>query len=135
MKKFELREEDMRMIEEMAVSYDMTVPEFIKEISKLNRSKKERQFRVNQEEYDLIANKAKAQGMTISKFCQFACKKFLADPDLERCFENCRSYSEIRTKRLAVRFADESLEEELLAMSENLSIEIGTLIRYCSLIC
>lgn len=129
-----IEEKDMKEIEKIAKRYDMSAIELSREIIRQNKKRNDIQFRVSDEEFEIISKKAKEYDMSISRYCEYACKEFISEERFDEYWEN-RIYKCKRTKRIAMFFKNDFYEREMLKMSEVMSVTIGALIRYCALHC
>lgn len=127
-----IEEKDLKIIEKIAKSYGMSTDELSKEIIRQNRRKGERQFRVSEDEYNAILEKAKERNMTIRSYCEYACDYFIYKNEFDK-FWGYKMYGANRTKRITVRFKNTLDEEELIKISKEMRVEIGSLIRWCAL--
>ena len=124
---------DLVLIEELAKKYGMSSVDFGKAVVYQTKKKTQRQFRVSDEEYAIISQRAKAEDMSVMRFCEKACADILCDGDISIDFYGQKSYGKSRMKRIAVDFRNENVEREILELADFLNAEVGTLIRYCAL--
>lgn len=128
-----IENEDLKMLEEMAQRYNITPVELGNIVVKQYRKRKERQFRVSEQEFKIIYQRAEKMGFTVKRFCEFACKSFLDKNILDGNFFGSKSYGGSRTKRITVEFKDDEIENKLCEVAEKFNLEMGALIRYCAL--
>lgn len=125
---------DMMVLEEMAKRYGFSMVQLGQTIVTSARQKDERQFKLSQDEYDVISQKAKAKGLTVMRYCEYACGVFLNKPDQEMPTVNKMPAGSPRSRRITVQFKDAETEAKLLAAAERFgSMGTGALIRYCAL--
>lgn len=127
-----IEEKDLKIIEKIAKSYNMSADELSREIIRQNMKKGKRQFRVSEDEYNVILEKAKEKEMTVRNYCEHACNHFIHKKEFNKFWEYKR-YGANRTKRITMRFKNVSDEEELMKISREMSVEISSLIRWCAL--
>ncbi len=127
-----MSDNDREAVKEIADKYGIGLLDFGKILIANERKSKQRQFRVSDEEYSIIRDKAASRNMTLMCYCEFACNEFLKERKLdERLF--AKQYGEGRERRIAVTFKNEETESELIRYSEQVGIEVGSLIRTCAL--
>lgn len=124
---------DLVLIEELAKKYGMSSVDFGKAIVSQTKKKTQRQFRVSDEEYAIIFQKAQKEDMSIMRFCEKACGDFLCGGNVGTDFYGQKSYGKSRMKRIAVDFRNKNVEQGILELADSLNAEVGTLIRYCAL--
>lgn len=129
-----IQEKDLEVIEKMAQSYNMTAVELGKAIvSQTRKRTMDRQFRVSDQEFELISQKARDKGLTVMRYCEYACAAFLKRKEINRDYYGSKGYGEGRKKRITVQFKDIEIEKKLMAFAEENNLELGALMRYCAL--
>lgn len=128
-----IQEKDLEVIEAMAKSYGISMVELGKAIVNQTKKRADRQFRVSDQEFEVISEKAKEKGLTVMRYCEYACSVFVSRKKLDGEFFGNKRYGEGRTKRITVQFKDAKVESELLNFADSYNVEIGALIRYCAL--
>lgn len=131
-------EKDMDVIKQMAESYNLSTADFAKAIVRQTRKDGERQFRINDEEFVVISENAKENGLTMMKQCEICCTKFLARMKVGKIKESdvyvvCKKREGGRTKRVAMKFTDKKIEKRFEDAAVKIGVDIGALIRYCAL--
>lgn len=127
-----LQEADKLQVKEIAARYGISVLELGKLIVKTERKNTQRQFRVSDDEYAMIHNRASEKNMTLMCYCEFACAEFLKLQNIDYAMFS-KQYGEGRFKRIAVTFKNKEVEKELVFYAEKIGIEVGSLIRTCAL--
>lgn len=128
-----IKDSDMKILGEIAGRYNLSVVEFCRVIIARSRKQNGRQFRVNEEEYDTLIARAKSSGLTLSRYCEAECRKFLSSAKIDRRFFEENVYGERRTKRISVTFLDRDLDEKLAKTAALYNCKVGTMLRYCLL--
>ena len=85
----QISEKDISVLDNIAKQYGLSLADFGKAIVTHARMKtrgKHRQFRVSEHEYDLIFQKAKMKGTTVSNYCEEACRVFLEHGKVDEKF-------------------------------------------------
>lgn len=129
----EIKNEDIKMLENLAKKYDMSIVDFGKAIVSQTKKYNQRMFRVSESEYKEIAKKAERAGMNLMRYCEYSCAVFLKEKKIDENFFCKKKYGKDRVKRIAVSFRNQETESEFVEFAEQCNIEIGTLIRYCAL--
>lgn len=125
---------DMASIKNLAEKYNMSVADLGRSIVRQAEGNSSRQIRVTDEEYDMISLKAKAHGVSKSRWCSLACSDFVnGSAKTDIFFSDFDSEKSVRNKRIAVAIRNQQEETELMNVSIRYSIKISTLIRYCAL--
>lgn len=135
-----IEQEDMIVIEKIARKYNMTMVDFGRAVIAQSKVTNERQYRVSEEEFDIISAYAEDKGLTRMAYSEAACKHLLkllddgaADPAVVKFEIGSTRYGQNRTKRIAVRFDDKEAESKLMKIAGDYKIDVGSLIRYCAL--
>lgn len=133
--KIELK--DIKTIEEIAKKYNMSMVEFGRAVIAQSKVRNERQYRVSEEEFDMISEMAEGCGMTRMGYSEAACERFIKegreDPAVVKFEIGSTRYGLGRNKRITVRFSDEKVENKLVEIAAEYKIDMGSLIRYCAL--
>ena len=106
----EIKNEDIKVLENLAKKYDMSIVDFGKAI--VSQTKKYNQR---------------------MRYCEYSCTVFLKEKKIDENFFCKKKYGKDRVKRIAVSFRNQETESEFVEFAEQCNIEIGTLIRYCAL--
>ena len=128
-----IKDEDLKVVQGLADKYGISVVDFGKRVVTQTKKVRDRQFRVTDEEYNLILNKSKALGMSLSGYCEYACGVFLKDKVINKSILTCKSYGYERVKRIGVIFVDKDIENGILKVAEDFSLQVASLLRYCAL--
>jgi hypothetical protein len=124
---------DMKVVRELAEKHNMSVADFGRSVVRQAERNLSRQIRVTDEEYNMIAEKAKVHGVNMSRWCSLACSDFITSEKKEKFFSDFDADKGCRNKRIAVAIRNQKEETELMNIAIMYSIKISTLIRYCAL--
>lgn len=132
-----IEKKDMTVLEDLAQKYNMSMVEFGRAIIAQTKVRNERQYRVSEEEFEMISDMAERRGMTRMGYSEAACERFIRegreDPAVVKYEIGSTRYGFERTKRITVRFANEEVEDKLVDIAAEYKIDMGSLIRYCAL--
>ena len=81
----EIKNEDIKVLENLAKKYDMSIVDFGKAIVSQTKKYNQRMFRVSESEYKEIAKKAERAGMNLMRYCEYSCTVFLSNKMLYLC--------------------------------------------------
>jgi len=129
----DIQSEDMKVIEEIARKYNLSMVELGNELVMRTRKRAERQFKLSESEYEILSEKAEKNGCSVAKYCEFACNEFLKKGSIGKDLFAGKGHNCKRTRRITVRFSNIEEERKLVEFAERYKIKIGTLLRYCAL--
>lgn len=126
-----IEREDFLIIRELAKKYNMTVADLGRSIVRQAERNTGRTIRLTESEYRYITQTAEKNNMTVTRFCALACHAFLELDEKGIPIESQKEAN--KTKRIEVKFYNNTDEMALMKIATEYSMKISALIRYCAM--
>lgn len=130
-----IKKNDLKIIEDIAKKYDMSLVEFGRFIGKLKNEKGVRHHvRFSDDELTYVDKKAKDLNLSRSEYCFDAAKYFIQKEVYKKVdVKDLREANGDRGKRVCVSFTNGKEYINMWQLAKGFSIPFSTLIRYCAL--
>jgi len=129
-----ISQEDINVIKNMAIKYNMSVVDFGRTISRLAEYNLRRWIRLTAQEHITIKNRAIEHGTTITHWCSLACHVFLSQyGNSFNIYGVSKNTDGVRCEKICITLRNRAEDAKLVELAKQCSIGISTLIRYCVL--